>query len=159
MYFIINIFPNFSGLFNGPVFRKFTYRKVALFGASLVACSLFLTVFCNSFWSYMIFYAALYGSGIGITQTSNSIALNTYFKKKRRKATGFSWGCTGLGPIVWPYIITFLMGQFGMTGTVLIFSAFATHSVMCSLLLQPVHWHTPYRDEEVSIDTKFTALE
>lgn len=91
------------------------------------------------------------GSGIGITQSANALALNTYFKNKRRIATGLSWSTTALGPIVWPYIITALTGEYGMEGTLLIFSAFAGHAVMCSLLLQPVHWHTEYREVEVTI--------
>ena len=33
-----------------------------------------------------------------------------------------------------------------MEGTLLIFSAFAGHAIVGSLLLQPVHWHTKYRD-------------
>lgn len=90
------------------------------------------------------------GTGIGITQSSNALALNTYFKRRRRIATGFSWSTTALGPILWPYIITFLMSLYGTEGTVLIFSAFAGHAIMCSLLLQPVHWHTRFRDAEVS---------
>lgn len=129
-----------------------------------MSISLFLSTFCENFLSYLIFYAICYGkcymaamekivhiivvgSGIGITQSANSLALNTYFKEKRRIATGLSWTTTGLGPIVWPYIITALNDMYGMQGTLFIFSAFACHAVMCSLLLQPVHWHTKYRDQ------------
>lgn len=56
-----NLFLFFLGLLNGPVFRKFSYRQVAFFGASLVAISLFITSFCSSFWSYLIFYSMCYG--------------------------------------------------------------------------------------------------
>lgn len=103
--------------------------------------------------NYTFLYKKLFsfqGSGIGITQSANALALNTYFKKRRRIATGFSWTTTGLGPIVWPYIITALSSIYGTEGTLMIFAAFAGHAVMCSLLLQPVHWHTKYREVEVS---------
>ncbi|XP_048517261.1 uncharacterized protein LOC109533592 isoform X2 [Dendroctonus ponderosae] len=108
---VINMNSAFNagmGLLNGPVFRKFTYRQVAMVGSLLVFCSLFLCQYSNSFWGYMILYSALYGCGIGITQSSNALALNTYFKEKRRVATGFSWTTTAMGPIVWPYIIVAL---------------------------------------------------
>ncbi|XP_030745819.1 uncharacterized protein LOC115874715 [Sitophilus oryzae] len=146
---IINMNSAFNasmGLLNGPLFRKFTYRQVAMFGSLLVAFSLFFCQFCDSFWGYMILYSAFYGSGIGITQSSNALALNTYFKVKRRIATGFSWSTTALGPIVWPYIIVFFNSVYGMKGTLLLFSAFALHAFVCSLLLQPVEWHTKFRD-------------
>lgn len=134
------------GLLNGPLFRRFTYRQVAMFGSLLVASSLFFCQFSNGFWGYIILYAALYGSGIGLTQSSNALALNTYFKEKRRIATGFSWSTTALGPIVWPYIIVLLNSVYGIEGTLLIFSGFALHAFLCSLLLQPVEWHTKFRD-------------
>ncbi|KAJ8968756.1 hypothetical protein NQ314_002129 [Rhamnusium bicolor] len=145
---VINLNSAFNagmGLINGPLFRKFSYRKVAMFGSCLVASSLLLCTFCESFWAYLIFYAMCYGSGIGITQSSNALALNTYFKEKRRIATGFSWTTTALGPIVWPYIIVALNELYGMEGTLLLFSGFALHAFVCSLLLQPVEWHTKFK--------------
>lgn len=146
---VINLNSAFNasvGLLNGPVFGTFSYRQVAMFGSLLVATSLFISTMCNSFWMYIIFYAMCYGSGIGITQSANALALNTYFKEKRRIATGLSWSTTALGPIVWPFIITYLKSIYGMEGTLLLFSAFAGHSFMCSLLLQPVNWHTQFRE-------------
>ncbi|KXJ70132.1 hypothetical protein RP20_CCG024732 [Aedes albopictus] len=129
------------GLLNGPMFRRFTFRQVAFFGASLVTLGLALTSMANSFLVYLITFSVLYGSGVGITASANSLALNTYFKEKRRYATGFSWTATALGPIIAPHIITFLLPRFGVGGTVLIFAGFAMNAIVCSLLLQPVHWH------------------
>ncbi|XP_055526240.1 uncharacterized protein LOC129718974 [Wyeomyia smithii] len=129
------------GLMNGPMFRKFTFRQVAFGGASLVSLGLLLTSVSDSFVTYMLTFSILYGAGIGITASANSLALNTYFKKKRRHATGFSWTATALGPIVAPHIITYLLPRYGVDGTVLIFAGIAMNAIVCSLLLQPVHWH------------------
>lgn len=113
-----------------------------------MAFSLFFTTFCHSFWTYIVIYSIFYGTGIGVTQSANSLALNTFFRTKRRIATGLSWSTTALGPIVWPYIITFLMDLYGMEGTLLMFAAFSGHAIVCSLLLQPVNWHTKFRQSE-----------
>lgn len=148
---IINLNSAFNacvGLLNGPLFRIFSYRKIAFCGAAFVAVSLFFTTFCHSFWTYIVIYSIFYGTGIGVTQSANSLALNTYFKSKRRIATGLSWSTTALGPIVWPYIITFFMSLYGMEGTLLLFAAFSGHAIVCSLLLHPVHWHTKFRSLE-----------
>ncbi|KAJ3657856.1 hypothetical protein Zmor_009633 [Zophobas morio] len=148
---VINLNSAFNscvGLLNGPIYRKFTYRQVAMFGSLLVASSLFVSTMCESFWTYLVFYSMCYGSGIGITQTANAVALNTFFKDRRRIATGLSWTTTALGPIVWPYIITALLEVYGMEGTLMVFSSFALHAFMCSLLLQPVEWHTKFREVE-----------
>jgi hypothetical protein len=82
------------------------------------------------------------GAGVGLTTSANSLALNTYFKERRRIVTGLSWTCTALGPIVFPHIVTVLLPHFGVQGTVLIFSGIAMNAICCALLLQPVRWHT-----------------
>ncbi|CAH2237234.1 jg11204 [Pararge aegeria aegeria] len=82
------------------------------------------------------------GAGYGISSSANALALNTYWKNRRRLATGLSWTTTGLGPIIWPQIITALFTIFGETGAMLIISGFALHAIACALLLQPVEWHT-----------------
>lgn len=84
----------------------------------------------------------LSGAGYGIGSSANALALNTYWKKRRRLATGLSWTTTGLGPIIWPQIITALFSAFGETGAMLIISGFALHAIACALLLQPVEWHS-----------------
>ena len=129
------------GLANGPLFRKFSCRQVAFVGALICAISITILSTMTTFTGSIIFFSILYGAGLGITMSSNSLALNTYFKKKRRIATGLSWTCTGMGPIVMPQIITQLIPLYGVTGTVLIFGSFAFNAVVCALLLQPVHWH------------------
>ncbi|XP_049825958.1 uncharacterized protein LOC109601227 isoform X2 [Aethina tumida] len=118
-----------------------------MFGSILVTTSLLATRYCTTFYQYVVCYSMCYGSGIGITQAANCLALNTYFKKKRRIATGLSWTTTGLGPIFWPHIITYFNSLYGMEGTLMIFAGLALHAFVCALLLHPVEWHTKYREE------------
>ncbi|KOC62834.1 Monocarboxylate transporter 14 [Habropoda laboriosa] len=112
----------------------------------------------KSFPGVLIFFSILYGAGTGITMSSNALALNTYFKKKRRIATGLSWTCTGIGPIVMPQIITLLMPVYGVEGTIFIFGGFTFNAVVCALLLQPVSEHVKRRQAEI-IDKKYQSLE
>ncbi|XP_046748817.1 uncharacterized protein LOC124412739 [Diprion similis] len=129
------------GLANGPLFRRFSYRQVSLAGALICAICVTTLSTMKTFTGILIFFSILFGAGTGISSSANSLALNTYFKKKRRIATGLSWTCTGLGPIIMPQIITPLLPIFGVAGTVLIFGGFAFNAVPCALLLQPVSWH------------------
>ncbi|XP_012268259.2 uncharacterized protein LOC105693129 [Athalia rosae] len=134
------------GLSNGPVFRRFSYRQVSLFGG--LACAICISILSTmeTFTGYLIVFSVLFGAGTGFSSSANALALNTYFKKKRRIAIGFSWTCTGLGPIIMPQIITLLMPIFGLQGTVLLFGGFAFNAVACALLLQPVSWHVGKTD-------------
>ncbi|KAH9641901.1 hypothetical protein HF086_011651 [Spodoptera exigua] len=136
------------GLANGPLFKTFTYRKVSLAGATIVFISLILTTFSYNFVTYLVSFSILYGAGYGISSSANALALNTYWKNRRRLATGLSWTTTGLGPIMWPHIITGLFAVFGETGAILIISGISLHAIACALLLQPVEWHTKKPNEK-----------
>lgn len=81
------------------------------------------------------------GIGAGINASANSLAVNTYFKEKRRIATGITWTATGLGPIIFPILIAYLIPEFGVQGTVMIFGGIALMAVACSLVFHPVKWH------------------
>ncbi|CAH2062937.1 unnamed protein product, partial [Iphiclides podalirius] len=130
------------GLANGPVFKTFSYRQVSLTGAIVVFISLILTTYSYNFITYLISFSILYGAGYGISSSANALALNTYWKKRRRLATGLSWTTTGMGPMLWPHIITGLFAVFGETGAILIISGLSLHAIACALLLQPVEWHS-----------------
>ncbi|XP_014361870.2 uncharacterized protein LOC106713560 [Papilio machaon] len=130
------------GLANGPVFKTFSYRQVSLTGAVVVFISLLLTTFSYNFMTYLLSFSILYGVGYGISSSANALALNTYWKKRRRLATGLSWTTTGMGPMLWPHIITGLFALFGETGAIFIISGLSLHAIACALLLQPVEWHS-----------------
>lgn len=49
------------GLANGPVFRRFSFRQVALFGSTLVSLAIFFTSFANSFITFLLSFSILYG--------------------------------------------------------------------------------------------------
>lgn len=73
--------------------------------------------------------------------SSYPLALNSYFKKNRGKATGFAMTITGLGPILMPQFISFLMSNYVIQHVMLIMSALCLHSFISASLLQPVKWH------------------
>ncbi|VVC91673.1 unnamed protein product [Leptidea sinapis] len=124
------------------MFRIFSYRQVSLTGAIVVFISLLLTTFSYNFTTYLVSFSILYGAGYGISSSANALALNTYWKNRRRLATSLSWTTTGLGPMLWPQIITALFAAFGETGTTLFLAGFSLHAIACALILQPVEWHS-----------------
>ncbi|KAH8275775.1 hypothetical protein KR026_008817 [Drosophila bipectinata] len=149
---IINTNPAVSactGLLNGPMFRRFTFRQVAMAGSLCISGGIILTAFCETFLGYMFAYALLFGFGMGISVSASSLAINTYFQHKRRRAAGFSWTITGLGPIFLPYLVTFLLTLYGVLGTTLLFAALSLHSFVCALIYQPVRYHTKPGEAQV----------
>ncbi|KAL7013464.1 hypothetical protein ACKWTF_015407 [Chironomus riparius] len=136
------------GLANGPMFRRFTYRQVGIVGATFVTLGILFSAFADSFLLFLITFAIIYGGGVGLTTSSNSLALNTYFKERRRIVTGISWSVTGLGPIVFPFIVTYLIPIYGVTGTVLIFGGIGMNALCCACMLQPVMWHVKKKNPD-----------
>lgn len=106
------------GLLNGPMYKRFTFRKVGFFGGILVVIGVFSSAWCTTFLSYILTYSTLYGLGLGLTMSSGSLALNTYFNTRRGIATGLSSSITGFGSIVFPYLVVFLLNFYGYMGTV-----------------------------------------
>lgn len=68
--------------------------------------TLFISLFKKKVLKYrcLTFELLISGAGLGITMSSNTIALNAYFKKKIRIAISLSWTCTGIGPIIMPQV-------------------------------------------------------
>lgn len=77
------------------------------------------------------------GVGQGIIYPATSLALNTYFRKKRNIAMGLCVTLTGLGPILMPLLIVKLLDAYATTGTLLIFAGIAANSLVGACLLRP----------------------
>lgn len=142
--FIMNINSAFAmslGLINGPLIRYFGYRKVGVAAGLLVTLGMCLTAFANSFGAFVFTYGIITAAGFGFAISAFSLALNSYFRVKRNKAAGISMTITGLGPIIYPPMVSVLLSYYGVTGCVLILGGLCTHIIMAALLLQPIKWH------------------
>ncbi|XP_037920443.1 monocarboxylate transporter 9-like isoform X2 [Hermetia illucens] len=126
---------------SGPLFRMFSFRTVGVGSAMLVSFALFLTALSKSFPAYMLGFGVLFGASIGLSLTTGTIILNTYFFRKRRLANGVSWALASIGPFIMPYVTNLLLARFGVKGTVLVLSAISINSAVCALSFQPVSWH------------------
>ncbi|XP_035789174.1 uncharacterized protein LOC118465260 [Anopheles albimanus] len=129
------------GLFNGPLLRKYGFRKLAVAGGFLFSAGLMLTSSATYFAHFIITYSIIASLGMGFCNSSFSLALNTYFKVRRNKAAGIAMTITGLGPIMLPQFVSLLLGLYGPRNCLLIIGALATHIIAAALLLQPVKWH------------------
>ncbi|XP_037938720.1 uncharacterized protein LOC119671917 [Teleopsis dalmanni] len=141
---IVNIVMAISslvGIVNGAMFRRFSFRQVAMTGSCLVFAGIFLSAFCTTFFQYVICFSCIYGIGLGLTMASTSLAVNTYFKNRRRRATGYAWTITGLGPIIFPHVSTFFISYYGVQGAILLYSGVSLNAFLCAITLQPVLWH------------------
>ncbi|KAL5278639.1 hypothetical protein ACFFRR_003334 [Megaselia abdita] len=137
-----------TGLLNGPVFRRFSFRQVAVFGAACIFLGILTTAFANSFLLYMLTIAVFYGIGRGFFVSAAAMAVNTYWRARRRTATSYSWGIAGVGPMFLPYLSTYLLHTYGVQGTVIIFAGISLNVFACAMLFQPVKRHVKEPKEQ-----------
>lgn len=152
-------FSSCTGLLNGPVFRRYSFRQVAIFGAACIFLGILTTAFANSFLLYMLTIAVIYGIGRGFFVSAAAMAVNTYWKARRRTATSYTWGIAGVGPMFLPYLSTYLLHTYGVQGTVIIFAAISLNVFACAMLFQPVKRHVKKPKDEEMKNMKPEAIE
>ncbi|RZF33921.1 hypothetical protein LSTR_LSTR012263 [Laodelphax striatellus] len=132
---------NFSGLFVGPLIKKYSFRKVGLFGVVLSSIALISTSTANSMTHIILTYSILGGLGFGLATASTFVALNAYFDKKRGQAVGLAMAGTAFGFMAMPQLISRLLEEYDFRGTLFILGALSLNGLVGASLLQPVKWH------------------
>lgn len=79
--------------------------------------------------------------GYGLSNSSFSLALNSFFTKRLNKASGIAMTMAGIGPIIYPPLMNWLLHMYGVNGCMLIIGAIAFHMLVAAVLLQPLERH------------------
>uniref|UniRef100_A0A4Y0BLV3 MFS domain-containing protein n=1 Tax=Anopheles funestus TaxID=62324 RepID=A0A4Y0BLV3_ANOFN len=138
---VCNISLNFSGLITGPIIKQFKPRKAAILGSLLTGSALTLCSYSTTLWQIVLSYSVTFGFGLGLIQSSTFVALNSFFRHRKGRAVGFALAGTGLGQIMMPLLVQYLLSNFNFRDTTLIISGLAFNGVVGACLLQPVEWH------------------
>ncbi|KRT80447.1 membrane transporter [Oryctes borbonicus] len=140
----------FMGIVNGPLLKRFGYRKMSIIGAFLFTLGIVATSFAQTHVQYIITFSTIAAIGVGIGLASYPVAFNTYFLKKRARSAGFALAISAFGIVVMPQIISFLLSNYGMKGAVLIMGSLTSHVFIAAVLLQPVKRHM--KSEVIIVD-------
>lgn len=69
------------------------------------------------------------------------IIVGTYFDKRRALANGLAFSGTGLGSMVIPMIMYYILDTFGLHGALIIFGGFAFQTIVFSSLYRPISYY------------------
>uniref|UniRef100_A0A1Q3FSR7 Putative monocarboxylate transporter n=1 Tax=Culex tarsalis TaxID=7177 RepID=A0A1Q3FSR7_CULTA len=155
---ICNISLNFSGLITGPIIKKFNARKASMLGSLLTGGALTACSFATEMWQIILSYSLVFGFGLGLIQSSTFVAINSYFRNNKGKAVGFALAGTGIGQILMPLLVQYLLDIFSFRGTTLIIGGLAFNGVVGAALLQPVEWHMKHVLDEESNNERLPLI-
>ncbi|KAB0801492.1 hypothetical protein PPYR_05846 [Photinus pyralis] len=141
---VINInsmITNFSGLVTGPILKHYSARKVTLLGIFLTASGMVLSSVATNLIELIISYSVFTGLGLGLIMPATFVAVNEYFTSRKSQAVGLSMAGTGVGQMIMPQVVRFLLDEYGYRGTTLILGALCLNGLPGALLFHPVKWH------------------
>ena len=79
------------------------------------------------------------------------MALNHYFKNKRGVAVGLSMAGSGIGMLIMPQLVRYLLDEYSFRGAILLLSGVAFNALVGAMLLQPVKWHYKKVEDDVEM--------
>ncbi|XP_034240163.1 monocarboxylate transporter 10-like [Thrips palmi] len=132
------------GLVSGSLVRRFGYRRVAVVGVVLASCGMVLTAFSTSFMAFMVTYGVIMSAGAGLTTPAFSVALNSYFKKRRSLVTGLALGLTGASGVLFPQIVSAMLKYLGSSWTCVGCGGLSLFALVAAAFLDPVEQHRPH---------------
>ncbi|XP_065093068.1 monocarboxylate transporter 12-B [Ochlerotatus camptorhynchus] len=156
---VCNISLNFSGLITGPIIKKLKTRKASILGSLLTGAALTACAYATQMWQILLSYGVAFGFGLGLIQSSTFVAVNSYFRNNKGKAVGLALAGTGLGQILMPLLVQFLLDIFSFRGTTLIIGGLAFNGLVGAALLQPVEWHMRIETDEEASNERIPLLD
>ncbi|XP_017049777.1 monocarboxylate transporter 13 isoform X2 [Drosophila ficusphila] len=139
---------NFSGLFIGPAIKSFKPRNVAATGCVLVSFGLALCAFGTQSWHFIVGYSFFVGFGLGLISPSTFMAINSYFTTKRGRAVGVSLAGAGLGQVLIPHLVRYLLENHGFRYAVLSMSTLSLTGLFGAAFLKPLNPPTKHNNRK-----------
>ncbi|PKS06167.1 hypothetical protein jhhlp_007484 [Lomentospora prolificans] len=104
----------FVGIQVGPVFDRYGPRALIAAGSLVTITSLMLLSLCKVYYQIILTYAVMGGLGGALLNAPAYGAIAHFFNKRRGLATGVATTAGGLGGIVFPILLQFLLGENGV---------------------------------------------
>ncbi|XP_063242740.1 monocarboxylate transporter 7-like [Bacillus rossius redtenbacheri] len=136
-------------LFNGPLIRRFGYRKMAVLGTTLNAGGLVFTSAAVSLVQIVVAYGIIASLGMGMMLQASQVAINSYFQARKSRAMGLAMTAVGACAILLPQLMVAVMGSYGSRGAGLVLAGVMLQALVGAALLQPVRHHARRRRQHV----------
>lgn len=116
--------------------RKMSYRRVCFLGAVLSSCGLIVLPFTVDMVFLLFFYGIVTGIGYCLLYVPSHTMSGLYYDKHRSLATGVATAGSGLGGIVFPNMVQYLIDEYGWRGSLLLVAGINLNTFVFSALLR-----------------------
>ncbi|TDZ51605.1 Aspyridones efflux protein apdF [Colletotrichum trifolii] len=113
-------------------------RQTVFAGCAVVVLGTFMTSLCTTYWQIMLAQGICTGAGLGVLFMPGVAIIGSYFKQRRSLALAISATGTGVGSLIFPSTLQYLIPQIGFPWAVRC-SAFVALAVaiLANILLRP----------------------
>lgn len=82
------------------------------------------------------------GLGMAMLNMPTTVLIGFYFRNRRSLANSIAKCGVGVGSVVFPPLITYLLGEYGLRGSMLLSGGICLHAIACATLLRPTSFYT-----------------
>ncbi|KAK4293958.1 hypothetical protein Pmani_033383 [Petrolisthes manimaculis] len=118
--------------------NKFGCRIVCIVGAVIATFAYFISIFATSIEYLMIFQGVLGGFGFGLVYLPAVVCVGYYFESKRALATGIAVCGSGIGTMIFPPLLNYLISVYSWQGTNLLIAGLILNCCLFGALMRPL---------------------
>lgn len=126
-----------TGPFASALSRLLSIRLIVTIGALITSVAISCCFFADEIVTVVILLGILYGIGTGLICNLTPLLLTQCFEKHRAIACGVAYSGSTIGSFFWPALLEYLIHQYGLRGSLLIYGAIILHGVLGAILLRP----------------------
>lgn len=145
---IASLFLNLSGIITGPLLKSYSPRSITLVGSFLTGTGMILSACATQLWHLIISYSFCVGLGLGLIVPSQFMAITQYFTTKKGRAVGIAVAGTGIGQMIMPHIVRYLLEEYAFSGAALIIGGLAWNGMVGGSLFLPIEKPDPNKVEQ-----------
>lgn len=118
--------------------NKFGCRSVCIVGGVIASLAYLLTIFANSVEYLMVFQGVLGGLGFGLVYLPAVVCVGYYFESKRALATGIAVCGSGIGTMIFPPLLNYMISVFSWQGTHILIAGVILNCCWFGALMRPL---------------------
>ncbi|KAK7097702.1 uncharacterized protein [Littorina saxatilis] len=126
------------GLYVMNVFLpRFGPRRLVLMGGLLMSLSAILSSVANELTLLICIHSVLLALGMAMLISPGEVLIGAYFKQRRSLALSLAKCGASIGNMAVPPLVSFLLQEYGLSGTLLLYGGICLNSIPAALLLRP----------------------